>query len=148
MEYAVYNVFSVSCNWQAPEQCLENEFTRSSNIWLVHSSYIVVARSYNWYVIVIHNVFIIYMYKSSNNFDTMCISSNALSLFITWLWLFGAKLLCSGWRNWYRVWGHGCDTTDSQTSCASVVVTFGSLWGHIHDRKRGNNFYSIMVPQN
>ena len=21
-----------------------------------------------------------------------------------------------GWRNWYRVWGHGCDTTDSQMS--------------------------------
>ena len=20
------------------------------------------------------------------------------------------------WRNWYRVWGHGCDTTDSQMS--------------------------------
>ena len=22
----------------------------------------------------------------------------------------------SYWRNWYRVWGHGCDTTDSQMS--------------------------------
>ena len=22
----------------------------------------------------------------------------------------------NGWRNWYRVWGHGCDTTDSQMS--------------------------------
>ena len=31
---------------------------------------------------------------------------------------------------------------------ASVVVTFGSLWCHSHDRKRGINFYSIMVPQN
>ena len=31
---------------------------------------------------------------------------------------------------------------------AEVVVTFGSLWCHSHDRKRGINFYSIMVPQN
>ena len=31
---------------------------------------------------------------------------------------------------------------------AKVVVTFGSLWCHSHDRKRGINFYSIMVPQN
>ena len=30
---------------------------------------------------------------------------------------------------------------------AEVVVTFGSLWCHSHDRKRGINFYSIMVPQ-
>ena len=31
---------------------------------------------------------------------------------------------------------------------AEVVVTFGSLWCHSHDRKRGINFYSITVPQN
>ena len=31
---------------------------------------------------------------------------------------------------------------------AEVVVTFGSLWCHSYDRKRGINFYSIMVPQN
>ena len=31
---------------------------------------------------------------------------------------------------------------------AEVVVTFWSLWCHSHDRKRGINFYSIMVPQN
>ena len=31
---------------------------------------------------------------------------------------------------------------------AEVVVTFGSLWCHSHDRKRGINFYFIMVPQN
>ena len=31
---------------------------------------------------------------------------------------------------------------------AEVVVTFGSLWCDSHDRKRGINFYSIMVPQN
>ena len=31
---------------------------------------------------------------------------------------------------------------------AEVVVTFGSLWCHSHDRKRGINFYSIMVPHN
>ena len=29
-----------------------------------------------------------------------------------------------------------------------VVVTFGSLWCHSHDRKQGINFYSIMIPQN
>ena len=26
------------------------------------------------------------------------------------------KHLDINWRNWYRVWGHGCDTTDSQMS--------------------------------
>ena len=31
---------------------------------------------------------------------------------------------------------------------AEVVVTFGSLWCHSHDRKQGINFCSIMVPQN
>ena len=31
---------------------------------------------------------------------------------------------------------------------AEVVVTFGRLWCLSHDRKRGINFYSIMVPQN
>ena len=31
---------------------------------------------------------------------------------------------------------------------AEVVVTFGSLWCHSHDRKRGIIFYSIMVSQN
>ena len=31
---------------------------------------------------------------------------------------------------------------------AEVVVTFGSLWCHSHDRKRGINFYSIIVPHN
>ena len=30
---------------------------------------------------------------------------------------------------------------------AEVVVTSGSLWCHSHERKRGINFYSIMVPQ-
>ena len=69
------------------------------------------------------------------------------------------------WRNWYIVFGHGCDTTDCQMSlqprrtpqtpkchhnrgAAEVAVAFGSLWCHSHDRKRGINFYSIMVPQN
>ena len=32
--------------------------------------------------------------------------------------------------------------------CASVVVTFWSLWCHSHDQKRGVNFYSIMVSLN
>ena len=31
---------------------------------------------------------------------------------------------------------------------AEVVVTFGSLWGHMHDPKRGISFFSIMVPKN
>ena len=31
---------------------------------------------------------------------------------------------------------------------AEVVVTFGSLWCHSHDLKRGINFYYIMVLQN
>ena len=31
---------------------------------------------------------------------------------------------------------------------AEVMVTFGSLWCHSHNRQRGINFYSFMVPQN
>ena len=38
--------------------------TLLSNLWLVHSSYIVVTRPYIWYVTAIHNVFIMYMYMS------------------------------------------------------------------------------------
>ena len=40
---------------------ISDVFTRSFNIWLLHSSYIAVTRSYIWYVTVIHNVFTIYV---------------------------------------------------------------------------------------
>ena len=45
-------------------------FTRSDNIWLVYSSYIAVTRSYIWYVTVIHNVFIIYIYDIEKQYNT------------------------------------------------------------------------------
>ena len=43
------------------------------------------------------------------------------------------------WRNRYLVFSH---------DCASVVVTFGSLLCHSHDRKRDIDSYAIMVSQN
>ena len=67
---------------------------------------------------------------------------------------------CSNWVMW-QVGDEGIDTefevmavTPQTPKChhnrgaAEVVVTFGSLWCHTHDRKRGVNFYSIMEPQN
>ena len=51
-------------------------FTRSSNLWIVHSLYIAVTRSYIWYVTAIHDGFTLYdiWYVSNAAYSILCMS--------------------------------------------------------------------------
>ena len=44
-----------------------------------------------------------------------CVCQKLVDDFFFHLKFYGIVSTC-GWRNWYLVWGHGCDTTDSQMS--------------------------------
>ena len=49
------------------------------------------------------------------------------------------------WRNWYRVWRHGCDTTDSQLSpkprCSQVC---GDIWQSVASQLWPKTMYHIL----